>query len=69
MKKLLLIQPPTHPESLVFGYMNPYALEILAAGIIESFSNVDVEIIDLRVEKGSNGCGIYGGQTHLPFHQ
>lgn len=55
MMKLLLIQPPTHPESLVFGYMNPYALEILAAGIIESFSNVDVEIIDLRVEKGRNG--------------
>jgi radical SAM superfamily enzyme YgiQ (UPF0313 family) len=57
MKRILLIQPSPHTDSLVFGYMNPYALEILAAGVLKEIRDIRVEIIDFRVEgeiKGLN---------------
>jgi radical SAM superfamily enzyme YgiQ (UPF0313 family) len=55
MKKIVLIQPPIHPESLIFGTMDPYALEILAAGVRQDIRDVDVRIIDLRVHNLKKG--------------
>lgn len=55
IKRILLIQPSPHPDSLVFGYMNPYALEILAAGILEAIHDSQIKIIDFRVEGEING--------------
>ncbi len=52
--KILLIQPPRHPHSLVFGEMEPYALEVLGACLQQDpdlRNQIEVEILDLRVEK------------------
>lgn len=52
--KILLIQPPRHPHSLVFGEMEPYALEVLGACLQQDPSlrgRIEVEILDLRLEK------------------
>lgn len=49
--KLLLVQPPVHPESITFGFMEPYALEVLAAAIKNHQilgHHVDIKIIDMR---------------------
>ncbi|MCP4135645.1 MAG: radical SAM protein [bacterium] len=51
MKKVLLIQPPLNKESMLYGTMDPYSLTILAAGLREKLSNIEVAIIDFRVEK------------------
>lgn len=57
--KVLLIQPPLHPEAMIFGIMDPYGLEILAAGLREvnagEDAKTDVKIIDLRVEDHGKG--------------
>jgi radical SAM superfamily enzyme YgiQ (UPF0313 family) len=55
MRKVLLIQPPLNPESMNFGIMDPYALEILASGLRENNRDIHVKIIDLRVEKRTGG--------------
>lgn len=46
--KILLIQPPPHPESIVAGgLLEPLALEVLAGAL----SGHDVAIIDMRFER------------------
>jgi len=55
VRKVLLIQPPIHPESMNFGIMDPYGLEILASGLRENNRDIHVKIIDLRVEKWARG--------------
>ncbi|MBU1132022.1 B12-binding domain-containing radical SAM protein [Patescibacteria group bacterium] len=52
--KILLIQPPMHPEVITFGTMEPLALETLSAAIkldSDLAHQVAVRILDLRVEK------------------
>lgn len=52
--KVLLIQPARHPDSLIFGEIEPYALEVLGACLRQDpdlRSDIDVEVLDLRMEK------------------
>jgi len=55
MKKtrLLLIHPRIHPHSMVFGTMEPYALEVLAGGINQDErlkNEMEMKILDLRID-------------------
>ena len=60
MKKrisVVFVQPPIHEQSSVFGFMEPYALEVLAAAILDNKELagwVEAEIIDLRVRPIKN---------------
>jgi radical SAM superfamily enzyme YgiQ (UPF0313 family) len=51
--KILLIQPPLHELSIVFGIMEPYALKVLSTSIQneKTFKGLtETKIFDLRVE-------------------
>ena len=64
--KILLIQPPRHPDSLIFGEMEPYALEVLGASLRQHpdlRSDIEVEILDLRVEKSGALARALGRST------
>jgi hopanoid C-3 methylase len=47
VRRILLVQPPIHSDSLVLGHMEPLGLETLAAAIPEE---IEIRILDLRVE-------------------
>jgi hypothetical protein len=67
--KILLIQPPRHPHSLVFGEMEPYALEVLGACLQQDpdlEGQIEVEILDLTrlTEQASGGVPTRSEKAH-----